>query len=76
LNKDDKDKEEMNRRKKEIKEREAKHLLMQGRTGGGHQGGYHTYCKPCTTEFTIEGIDKCTKCGRDTITPEVSKSIS
>jgi hypothetical protein len=55
---------------KEILERERQELLRKGRSGKGHQGGYKTFCKSCFREFTIDGIDKCTQCGKDTMTPE------
>lgn len=64
------EKERLKKVAKEIKEREQKELLMKGRPGKGHQGGYKTFCRNCFREFTMDGIITCTVCGKDTMTLE------
>jgi uncharacterized Zn finger protein (UPF0148 family) len=44
--------------------------MRKGRSGKGHQGGYKTFCRPCLREFTVDGVDVCPFCDRDTITQE------
>ena len=66
------DKQKMEKVKAEIAEREAQEKIRKGRPGKGYKGEFKTYCKGCQTEFFIDGIDKCTNCGYETITKEVS----
>ena len=67
------EKAKLDRVKAELKEREAHEAKMKGRPGKGYKKtGWFTFCNPCWTEFFVEGIDKCTHCGRDTVTYEVS----
>jgi hypothetical protein len=64
------EKERLKIKAQEIKEREFKEKIRKGREGKGHQGGYKTFCRPCHREFTVEGVDVCPLCDRDTITQE------
>lgn len=53
-----------------MKIKEHEESLRKGRSGKGHQGGYITFCRNCFREFTIEGIEICTVCGKETMTHE------
>lgn len=64
-----KEDEKMNKIKAEIKERETEEKRLKGVPGKGYKRtGWKTFCKYCKTEWFIEGIDKCTECGRETVT--------
>ena len=58
---------------KKIKERERAEIILKGKPGKGHQGGYEVMCKRCMYEFKVK-LPKCTHCGKDDqlLTPEVS----
>jgi hypothetical protein len=60
---------------KEIRAQEERERKLKGVPGKGHQQGYDRFCKFCHREFYVEGVYKCTMCGKDTITYEVSKRI-
>ena len=69
-----KEKEKLDKAKAEIAEREAREKVLKGRPGKGYKKtGWKTFCNPCWTEFFVDGIDKCTHCGRDTVTFDVSR---
>ena len=69
--------EKLEKAKEEIKQREAKEALLKGRPGKGYKKtGWKTFCQPCWTEFFVDGVDKCTHCGRDTVTFDVSSELS
>jgi hypothetical protein len=68
------DREKMEKAKAEIRAREARHKLLQGKPGKGHQKGYKLMCVRCLVEYMIDDIDKCTHCGKDLVTEEVSKN--
>lgn len=65
-----KEQERLKQVAKDIKMRERHAEYMKGRPGKGHQGGYKTFCKGCFREFVMDGVDKCTVCGRETVTLE------
>ena len=68
-----KEQEQLEKARAEIKAREAREAQLKGRPGKGYKKtGWLTFCNPCWTEFFVEGIDKCTHCGRDTVTFDVS----
>ena len=68
-----KEQEQITTAKAEIKVREAQEAIQKGRPGKGYKKtGWLTFCNPCWREFFVEGIDKCTHCGRDTVTFDVS----
>ena len=68
--------EKLEKAKEEIKQREAKEALLKGRPGKGYKKtGWKTFCQPCWTEFFVDGVDKCTHCGRDTVTFDVSREL-
>ena len=60
--------------KKTIREREAQEELAKGISGRGYKGNFKTYCKGCQTEYHHEAIENCNKCGRETISHEVSQN--
>ena len=66
----------MEKTKEEIKAREARELLLKGKPGKGHQGGYKLYCPRCCVEYTIDDIHECTHCHGDLMTLEVSFTFS
>lgn len=72
IEKDEKDKELMASRLKEINDREEKERQLKGKPGKGHIAGYKSFCSFCHIEWFVECVFKCTSCGRDTITYEVS----
>jgi archaellum component FlaD/FlaE len=59
----------MKKTKAEIREREKRQAQLKGVKGKGIKG-FVTFCKFCWVEYKIEGVDKCTHCGRETITYE------
>ena len=67
------DREKLDKSKEAIRQQEARHKVLQGRTGKGHQVGYKLFCERCHVEYLIDDIDKCTHCNKDLITQEVSK---
>jgi hypothetical protein len=67
--------EKLNKIKEELKEKDKEERLKKGRPGKGNQKGYVKFCRYCFTEFLID-IDKCTHCGKETITQEVSFCLS
>lgn len=58
----------MEKTKEEIKQREKQAIILKGRPGKGHRGGYKLLCKRCFTEYSIDYIDKCTHCGKELVT--------
>ena len=66
------DREKLDKSREIIKQQEARHKIIQGRTGKGHQGGYKLFCERCHIEYLIDDIDKCTHCSKDLMTQEVS----
>ena len=71
-----KEAEKLEKAKEEIKQREAKEALLKGRPGKGYKKtGWKTFCQACWTEFFVDGVDKCTHCGRATVTFEVSAKL-
>ena len=68
-----KEKEALEKTKEEIKQREAREAELKGRPGKGYKRtGWKTFCNHCWREFFVDGVDKCTHCGRDTVTFDVS----
>ena len=68
-----KEKEALEKTKEEIKQREAREAELKGRPGKGYKKtGWKTFCNHCWREFFVDGVDKCTHCGRDTVTFDVS----
>ena len=66
----------MDKAKADIKARELEERKLAGVPGKGYKKtGWKTFCQPCWTEWFQDGIDKCTKCGRDTIQFEVSYTL-
>ena len=60
------EKERLKEVSKGIKAREQEEAIKKGRSGKGHKGGYFTFCRHCHREYTLQGVDKCTICGRNT----------
>ena len=70
LAKDEEEEAKMVQARENLKVREKQEFLLKGRPGKGHQKGYKRFCRSCFTEYMIE-IEKCTHCGKDTMTEEV-----
>jgi hypothetical protein len=61
---------ELKKRREEEKKRLEEEKLQRGTEGKGLGKTYISFCKYCFTEYQIQ-IDKCNKCGKDTISREV-----
>jgi hypothetical protein len=75
LDRQEKEQIKFEERTKEIKAREEKERLLKGTPSKGHKEGYKAFCNFCFREWSIDGIDKCTQCGKNTITFEVSSKV-
>ena len=62
--------------RKELEQRKIRDFQLKGRPGKGHKGNYKFFCKRCHVEYWIEDIEKCTHCGGDLMTEEVSNSTN
>jgi hypothetical protein len=74
MQKEEEEQEKIDKTKDELKKREKEEILKKGRPGKGHQKGYKRFCRFCFTEYLID-IEKCTHCGKDTMTEEVSQFL-
>ena len=57
---------------KEIREREKQETIAKGIKGKGFKGNFKTYCGACQTEYHHEAVEICNRCGKETVSNEVS----
>ena len=59
--------------KKEIAQREAQERISKGIPGKGYKGNFLTFCKGCHTEYHHAAVEVCNRCGKETVSHDVSK---
>ena len=69
----EREREQLEKAKEDIKQREKREMDLKGRPGKGHKGKYELICTRCFTEYWISDIVKCTHCSNTNLqTQEVS----
>ena len=64
--------QKMKKKIEEIREREKQETIAKGIKGKGFKGNFKTYCGACQTEYHHEAVEICNRCGRETVSNEVS----
>ena len=75
LDRKEKEREQLEKYRVESKVKAKRDRELKGRSGKGHKGNYKLFCKRCHIEWWVDDIDKCTQCGGDLMTEEVSSFL-